>query len=337
MFEFANSAEMREFFAAHPAEVDRSVRILYMGSPEFAIPPLQVLHKAAWNVIGVATQPDKPVGRKQILTPPPLKEAALQLGYPVYQWENLKEDNSLQEIKELAPDLIITAAYGLIVPEAVLQVPVHGCLNLHPSLLPRFRGASPIASAILHGDKETAASIMLMDRGLDTGDIVAQCRTEINREENETDLSERLSNLSAELLAGILPFWIQGKIKPIPQSEDGIVYAHKLSREDGLLDFSQSAESLSQRIRACCPWPGTYAFCQGKKYKFIEARVVEGNNRPHGQVIRDGKRLLIACGNGLLEIIRIQLPSGKILPASECSHNFSAEHCFVNTSKTKED
>lgn len=336
MLSFADVNEMREYFAAKAGKADREVRILYMGSPDFAVPPLLSVFEEKWNLLAVATQPDKPVGRKQILTAPPLKKAAQKLGIPVYQWQTLRDANSIAEIRELSPDLIITAAYGLIVPEAVLRIPRFGSLNLHPSLLPRFRGASPIASAILSGDRETAASIMLMEKGLDTGDLLAQCRTEISSRENEADLSARLSDLSAELLCGVLPLWIKGEITPSAQAEKGVVYAAKLSREDGRLDFSQAADIVAQRIRACCPWPGTFAYCQGKKYKFIEAAPLSGRKVKEGQIIREGKRLFVGCGEGMIEVFRIQLPSGKILPVSECSHNFSGEHCFVADAEQKE-
>lgn len=326
---FDSVQEMREFDFREASEKQKSYRILYMGCPEFSLPPLRALIEEGFNVVGLATQPDRPVGRKQILTPTPAKVLADQHSIPVYQWEKLSEDLMGDDLAKIKPDLIITSAYGNILPKLVLDYPKYGCLNIHPSLLPRWRGASPVASSIIAGDEETALSIILMGEGLDDGDIVASCRYPISETINQEELTEVLGDLSAELLIGLLTYWYRGELELIVQDEKEVTYAEKLSREDGLLNFHKSARENANLVRGLYPWPGAYTFHEGKRYKVYQAQALESEaSYKPGTVVRDGEKLIVACKDGLLSLEIIQGPSGKKLSACDCYHNFAEGACF---------
>ncbi len=253
-----------------------------MGSPDFAS---GVFKKLTINfpVVAVFTQPDRPAGRGKVLTPPPVKVAALEAGIPVFQPERLRKPEAFAELAELAPDLIIVAAYGQILRQQVLDLPQFGCVNVHASLLPRWRGAAPIQAAILNGDRETGVTIMKMDAGIDTGPMLARRALEINPNDDSDSLSERLSQLGAALLVETLPAVLAGAITPVPQAEEGATYASMLKKEDGLLDFSQPAVALERKIRAYTPWPGAYFLFDGQPIKIKRAVVREESPLPEGQ------------------------------------------------------
>lgn len=307
---------------------DKAKSILYMGCPEFSLPLLQSLVDQGFKVVGVATQPDRPVGRKQVLTPTPTKILAEKLGLPVYTWPKLDQAHMGDDLENLQADLIVTSAYGNILPAAVLAQPRYGCLNIHPSLLPRWRGASPVASAIMAGDQETALSIIEMGEGLDDGDLVASCRLPILPEDDTPSLSQKLSELSAVLLPKILPAWYRGLVDTRAQDDRQSTYAKKLEREDGLLDFTQTAQANVDKIRALTPWPGTYTFYQGKRYKVIGASVADQCSLKPGQVVRHERDLLVACKDACLRLETLQGPNGKLVQASDCFHNFAEGSCF---------
>lgn len=286
------------------------LRIVFMGSPDFAVPSLRSLAQQ-YNVVGVVTQPDRPAGRGNRLTPPPVKELAIQLGLPLIQPQRLSEPAAQSQLEQWQPDLIVVAAFGQILKKNVLELPRWGCINVHASLLPRWRGAAPIPAAILHGDCETGITIMKMDEGVDTGPILRQKAIPILDHDNSYSLSKRLAEIGAELLLETLPDYLDGKIIPQEQDHNRATYAPMLKKEEGELDFNQSAESLWRKVRAYNPWPSAFTYLEGSRLIIHEAAPIEiEHNYPNGQTLRYQKKAAIATANGLLELITVQ-PSGK--------------------------
>ena len=280
-----------------------------MGSPEFALPTLRRLAQT-YPVVGVVTQPDRPSGRGRKLTPPPVKLLALELGLPVIQPERLRHPDAMQTLREWQPDLIIVAAFGQILRQEVLDLPHYGCINVHASLLPRWRGAAPIQAAILHGDAETGVSIMRMDAGVDTGPILSQRSIAITPDDTAGSLSQKLAGLGAELLIETLPAYLEGTLQPQPQDDALATYAPMLKKEEGLLDFTQTAFQLERVVRAFNPKPGAYTFYQGQILKVHRARAVsEKAFAPGSQVIFQGTPA-VACKEGWLVLEEVQ-PAGK--------------------------
>jgi methionyl-tRNA formyltransferase len=268
-------------------------------------------------MITVVTQPDRPAGRGGKLTPPPVKVLAGALGLPVLQPETLRDPDFRERLAELKPEVTVLVAYGEYLAPALLDLPRRGSINLHPSLLPRWRGSTPIQSAILAGDAVTGASVILMDRGLDTGPVLAQTSVPIGPEETQPELGARLAEAGAGLLAETVPRWLRGEIEPRPQGEEGATLTRTLQKEDGLLDWSLPAEELARRVRALQPWPGTYTYWNGRLLKVLQARATTSAEEPQmlGTVglhtDADGKRGLLAwTGDGALELVRVQ-PEGK--------------------------
>lgn len=288
-------------------------RTVFMGSPDFALPSLQAL-ASSFDVVGVITQPDRPSGRGRILTPPPVKRLALELGLPVIQPERLRQPETIAQLHSWAPELIVVAAFGQILRPAVLDIPHFGCINVHASLLPRWRGAAPIQAAILNGDMQTGVTIMRMDPGVDTGPILAQRKTNILPEEDAGTLSERLAHLGAELLMETLPVYLKGDLIPQTQDDTGATYAPMLKKEDGQLDFSQPAEALDLWVRAFNPWPGAYTFWQGQPFKILRARAVEGTVAAPGTALVHQGWPAIATSQGLLVLEEVQPAGKKALP-----------------------
>jgi len=284
--------------------------VVFMGSPDYAVPILDLLAQH-FSVVGVITQPDRPAGRGRTLTPPPIKILALDLGIPIVQPRSLNKDNKAKEkIQSWNPDVIVVAAFGQILKKDVLEIAPWGCVNVHASLLPRWRGASPIQAAILNGDKKTGVTIMKMDEGIDTGDIISQRAIEIQPEDTGGILYEKLAKLGANLLVETLLVYLNGIIQPTPQGKSPTPYASALQKSDGELDFNQSASYLARKVRAYQPWPGTYTYWKGKILKI---------NRAHAQVAKSpGMGIFtifndmptIATKDGLLVIDELQ-PSGK--------------------------
>jgi methionyl-tRNA formyltransferase len=294
------------------------IRTVFMGSPEFALPTLRILAERM-PVVGVVTQPDRPAGRGRILTPPPVKVLAEELGLPLIQPRRLREAEATQQLLDWKPELIIVAAFGQILRDEILELPTYGCVNLHASLLPRWRGAAPIHAAILYGDTQSGVTIMRMDAGIDTGPILSQKAVPILPDDTTASLGERLGQLGAELLAQTLPDYLAGKIKPMAQEEytgQEPTYAPMLKKEDGLLDFTQGAEDLERRVRAFTPWPGAYTFWQGQNLKIIKAHAVNppppfsGDfNVPGKPVVYQGLPAIITS-KGIFVIDELQ-PAGK--------------------------
>jgi len=279
-----------------------------MGSPDFALPGLRLLART-YEVVGVVTQPDRAAGRGRGLTPPPVKALALELGLPVLQPEKLRQPEAMQALRALEPDLIVVAAFGQILKPEVLDLPPHGCLNVHASLLPRWRGAAPIHAAILHGDGRTGVTIMRMDPGLDTGPILSQRGVEIGPAETAGELYARLSVLGAELLMDTLPGYLEGSIQPQPQPAEGVTFAPMLKKEEGRLDFSRPAAELERRVRAFNPWPGAWLEWKDGLLKVHRARVEAGQASP-GETLVSGSLPAVGTGDGLLVLEEVQ-PAGR--------------------------
>lgn len=292
------------------------MKILFMGTPDFAVTALRAIYeKYKENVVGVVTRIDMPKNRGHALTPPPVKVAALELGLPVYQPQNLKEENFRQTLESLAPDVIVVAAYGKILPEYVLNYPVHGCVNIHASLLPEYRGAAPIARAIMDGKKELGVTIMYMEKGLDTGDMLARESLTFT-EENKGEAEAALAVLGAKMMLRELENFENGTpSERIPQNDALSSYAAKIEKEDGKINFARSAEEIKNQVRALAPTPYAFARIKGKSVKFVKVTVTgETTDKAPGTVVsvspKGAGKLLVATGAGVLSLERI-IPEGK--------------------------
>ena len=248
-----------------------SHRIVFMGSPDFALQSLRAL-ASQYQVVGVVTQPDRASGRGRELKAPPVKTLAIELGLPIIQPEKLRQPEAMEQLRDWNPDLIVVAAFGQIIKPEVLDLPKFGCINVHASLLPRWRGAAPINAAILAGDSETGVTIMKMDAGIDTGDILTQRSLRLTPDMTAGAAFDALSTLGADLLLETLPDYLAGNLTPTPQPEEGVTYAPMLKKEDGRLDFTRPAEELERRVRAMNPWPGAWLEYNGQPLKVLKAR-----------------------------------------------------------------
>ena len=285
------------------------VRIVFMGSPEFAIPSLAGLAEH-FSVAGVVTQPDKPAGRGRKLAPPPVKVKAEELGIPVIQPLKLKSDEVFEQLTAWAPDVIVVAAYGKILRQNVLDLPKFGCVNVHASLLPRWRGAAPIQAAILSGDERSGVSIMRMEAGLDTGPVLAMRATDIQPEDTGELLTMRLAKLGADLLLDVLPAHLAGKLIPQEQDDNLATYAPMIKKQEGELDFSLTAEECERKVRAFNPWPGAYLDWEGGRLKVHQAHVVPADGLTSRQRGKVAKMPAVAASDGWLLLDEVQ-PSGK--------------------------
>jgi methionyl-tRNA formyltransferase len=280
-----------------------------MGSPEFAIPTLKALAGVV-KVVGVITQADKPAGRGRVLTPQPVKKLALSMNIPFIQPGRLRDPEPMAQLLAWSPELIVVAAFGQILRHEVIELPRYGCLNVHASLLPRWRGAAPIQAAILAGDERTGVTIMRMDPGIDSGPILSQREQPILPDDTALTLGESLSELGAQLLIDILPAYLQGYLVPRPQPEAGVTYAPMLKKEAGLLDFTQPAVILSRQVRAMNPWPGSFTIWNGQVLKIHRAHAEESLQVNPGQHLINQKSPAIGTGKGLLVLDEVQ-PAGK--------------------------
>ena len=312
------------------------VRVVFMGTPDFAVPSLRALLQnaapgRAWHtgldVVGVITRPDKPAGRGRQVVPSPVKQFAEEHGIPVAQPRSLRQPEAQEQLVALAPDVIVVAAYGQILPPAVLNMPRFGSVNVHASLLPRHRGAAPIAGALLAGDQETGVTIMLMDEGLDTGAILTWTAMPIASDDTTGTLTEKLSYLGAEALLRALPRWFARKLVPQPQDETRATLTRPLTKDDGIIDWRLPAEVLARQIRAYHPWPGTATTWHGKTLKVLRAAALEAESEgvPQAdeigkvslQTLDGGKALVVRCGQGALRLEMIQLEGKRALTADE--------------------
>ncbi len=303
------------------------MRIVFMGSSEFGVPSLDRLAKSEHTLVAVYAPPDKPAGRGHRLTVPIIKEAGGRHGVPVFQPESLRSTAEIERLAALAPDLIVVVAYGKLLPRPILDLPPYGCLNLHPSLLPRYRGPSPIAAAILAGDRETGVTLMLLDEGLDTGPILAQKKVAVKPGDTAESLGSRLALAGAELLMDSLPEWFARRLRPLPQEETSATYTVRITKKDGEIDWNLPAEEIERRIRAFHPWPGGYTFWEGKVLKIVEAvPFSERVNGAPGTVVPisfcPDIPLGVITGKGVLGLRRIQIEGRKALPSDEFARGY---------------
>lgn len=297
------------------------MKIVYMGTPDFAVPALKKLAESPKHqVVAVFTRPDKPQGRKMILTPPDVKVCAQELGIPVCQPASMKTDEAYQELKSFAPDVIVVAAYGQILPGRVLKLPPFGCVNIHGSLLPKYRGAAPIQQAVLNGDEVTGVTAMLMDVGLDTGDILLKKETPIGENETAAELFDRLSVLGGELIEETLDALQNGTVTPQKQDEALATHTSKIDKSMCPVDFTQTAQHVHDQIRGLYSWPVATAVIGGKRVKLHKARRSDKSGEPG--TILSVRPLVIACGEGAIEILELQ-PEGKKKMTAEA---FAAGH-----------
>lgn len=297
-------------------------RIIFMGTPEFAVPSLEALIRSSYQVVVVYTQPDRKAGRGQAITSSPVKQLALAQGLEIVQPESLKVAGTVERLAGFAPELIVVAAFGQILPDAILDLPKLGCLNVHPSLLPRYRGASPIATAILQGDEITGVTIMLLDAGMDTGPILNQREMPISADDTTGSLASKLAQAGAQLLVETLPLWIDGQIKPQPQEENRASYSKVISKSDGEIDWRLSTLELWRRVRAFDPWPGCYTWWRGKRLKLGQVVPLYGeiSGQP-GEVIALSPPATamvgVGTGDGVLGLLGVQLEGKREMSADE--------------------
>ena len=292
------------------------MRIVFMGTPDFAVPSLQALIDAGHDVCAVYTQPDKPQGRKQILTAPPVKTLALEHDIPVFQPNTLKNEDEQARLRALAPEVIIVVAYGKLLPKAVLDIPPHGCINVHGSLLPRWRGAAPIQWAVIAGDEMAGVTTMQMAEGLDTGDMLLTYETKVGEKETAGELFDRLAQSGAELLIQTLVKL--DEITPRPQDDAQSCYAHMLDKQMAVIDWSKSAHEIDCLIRGLNPWPIALTTLSGERLKVFAAEKAAGNGEPGTVLEADPKKgLTVACGEGALKLTEIQLVGGKRMKAND--------------------
>jgi methionyl-tRNA formyltransferase len=302
-----------------------ALQIIFMGTPELSCASLESLARnKKFSVVATVTQPDKPKGRDLKLQPSPVKSLALKLNLPVLQPARARDEQFIAELRGLKPDLIVVAAYGHILPQTILDLPEFGCLNVHTSLLPKYRGAAPIQWAIAGGETETGVTVMKMDAGLDTGPIISQWRTPILPEDNSSTLHDRLARLGAELLIETIPDFVAGKIQPKPQPAEGVSHAPKIKKEDGRIDWNLPAKTIWNRLRAFTPWPGAFTFLAGEPklsrpagLKIWRAETV-GQSGSTGEILSADKTgIVVGCGENALRILELQRDGGRRLNAAE--------------------
>lgn len=296
----------------------KKIRLIFMGTPDFSLPVLNALIVAPEiDIVGVFTQTDKPVGRQQIVSQPPVKKLALKHNLSVYQPRKIKTE--AETIKNLHPDIIVTIAYGQIIPPEILAIPTFGALNIHASLLPKYRGAACLNAPILNGDQETGITIMKMDAGLDTGPILRQAKMSLQGRETLSELHDNLSALGAEILLPTLRDYIDGKLSPLEQNNQAASYVRTIKKVDGHIDWQKAAKEIERMIRAYNPWPGTFTMNNGGNLKIIavEHEILKENGRPIGQVFLTGNQLAVQCGQDSLIILKLQTEGKKITAASD--------------------
>ncbi len=295
-----------------------TVKAIFMGTPAFAVPVLSSLLDAGHEIVGVYTRPDRPSGRGKRLLAPAVKQFAQQRGLPVFQPKSLRSDRAHEQMAGLGAQVIFVAAYGVMLPSPTLELPPMGCLNIHPSLLPKYRGPSPVSSAILNGDQSTGVTIIKLDEGMDTGPIIAARGTQIGARENAEELTVRLFEMGASLLVEVLPEWAAGGIESEGQDGSAATTTKRLSKEDGEIDWSLAAVVIERQVRAYQPWPGSFSRLKGKLLKVIEADAVASESTTPGRVVSlPGAGVGITTGDGVLAVHRLQLEGRSAVDADE--------------------
>jgi methionyl-tRNA formyltransferase len=295
------------------------LRVIFMGSPGFAVPSLEYLVSADYELAAVYTQPDRMGGRGRSLAASPVKEVASALGLRVVQPPSLKVPEAIEQLADFKPDVIVVAAFGQLLPKPVLELPRLGCLNIHPSLLPKFRGASPLAAAILAGDKFSGVSIIRLDEGMDSGPVLARAQIPIADSDTTASLGEKLSLVGAGLLGEVLVGWVRGEISPQPQDDTKATYCQPIAKEDGEIDWKLPALEIWRRVRAFYPWPGSFSRWRSRTLKIIEAAPLAPKTKAKvGEVVAlDSGGFGIGTGDGILNILKLQLEGKQVLSAAE--------------------
>lgn len=307
------------------------MRIVFMGTPDFAVPSLQSLVDAGHEICAVFTQPDKPKGRGYVLTQSPVKELALKYQIDVYQPKTLKSEEAAEQIRNLAPDVIVVIAYGKLLPKAILDIPKYGCINVHGSLLPKYRGAAPIQWSVINGDKVTGVTTMYMAEGIDTGDMIMKAQTDIGPDETSGELHDRLSVMGADLIVKTLQAVKNGSAERIPQTEEGTCYASMLSKELARIDWKKSAQEIHNLVRGLSPWPVAYTSFQGKMLKIYKTRLLPDNGGIPGKALEVNGSFIVCCGdNTALELAEVQLEGKKRMSGSDflLGHPLSGNKVF---------
>lgn len=291
------------------------MKVIFLGTPEFAVAPLKaIIGSEKHQVVGVVTQPDRPVGRKNIITPPPVKVVALEHGIPVFQYEKIRAEG-VENLRSIGADIMITCAYGQILSREIIDICKYGIVNIHGSLLPKYRGAAPIQYAIINGEKITGVTFMQTEEGLDTGDIIESFETPIGETETAAELFQRLSALGAEKVNSVLDKIESGRATKTKQSDELATVVKTIKKEDAIIDFTKNSNEVKCLINGMNPWPVAYTSFGGKKLKLFKAKAVDGKGKP-GEVIAADKRLVIACGEGAVEIFTLQEEGGKAMDSA---------------------
>lgn len=292
------------------------MRVIFMGTPDFAVPSLQKLIDRGDEICAVFTQPDKPKGRGHKLQAPPVKELAMRCGIPVYQPQTLRDEDVQRQIRKLAPDAIIVAAYGKLLPKPVLDTPKYGCINVHGSLLPKYRGAAPIQWAVINGDKTAGVTTMYMGEGMDTGDMLLKAETPVGEDETAGQLFDRLMVLGADLLGETLDKLENGTLERTPQNDSEATHAPMLSKELSKINWNRSADEIHNLIRGLNPWPCAFSVLNGKRIKLLASRTTAGSGKPGALTVINGE-LAVFCGSGALVLTEIQTENGKRMSGKE--------------------
>lgn len=306
---------------------ERTLTLVFAGSPEFAVPTMEALQASEHTLVGVYCQPDRPAGRGLQIRQCAVKQSALRLGIPVYQPKSLRSPEAQATLASLRPDVMVVVAYGLVLPIPVLEIPRYGCINVHASLLPRWRGAAPIQRAVLAGDAESGISIMQLDAGLDTGPVYRSVSTPIETAMTAGELHDRLSILGAETLSENLDAIVDGHIRACPQPEEGAVYANKITRDEAKICWEDAAVQVERKVRAFNPWPGAESVSGSRKLKIWRARALEHDSgNPPGTIVAESREgIVVACGQGCLRIERLQSAGRRAMDAA----------AFINASRLK--
>ncbi len=303
-------------------KIRKMKRIVFMGTPEFSLPAMERLVACGYEIVAVYTQPDKPAGRGRVPNPSPVKVKAQEYGISVLQLESFRNSSEIEYLSSLNPDIIVVVAFGQMLSRKVLDIPAFGCLNIHPSLLPRYRGSSPVASAILRGDTETGVTIMLLDAGVDTGPILTQKRVFMEPEDTTESLENKLSEIGADLLVETMPAWFEQKLSPKRQEDGEATYTSQISKNDGAINWQLSANELEKRVRAFHPWPGSYTRWRGKTLKVVQSTPVASAEPTEPGMVVDlashtGTFSGVATGEGILGLLKVQLEGRKVMPISD--------------------
>ena len=307
----------------------RHVRLIFLGTPAFAVPTLEAILAAGHEVVTVVTQPDRPSGRGQQLVPPPVKQAALRLGLPVYQPERVRRAEAVEQLRALAAEAMIVVGYGQIIPQVIIDMPPRGIINVHASLLPKYRGAGPVQWALINGETRTGVTTMKIDAGLDTGDMLLKAETEIGPDENSVELGKRLAVMGAALLVRTLEDLDRGAIQPQKQDQAAATYAPILKKEDGLIDWSQAAQAIHNRVRGLEPWPGAYTRFRGQTLHIWRSQPHQGGQGLPGR-FAGLKPLRVWCGAGSLALVEVQLEGRKRMAAADFANGQRlSEHDYL--------